>query len=521
MVKRLFLFFCAAFFSFAAYPALNPQNAELADSIEYYLDNVRQLAERRHEVMKQMKDNYSAMPRGRERIELAARIGEAYVAEAVDSAMLYLSLAYDEASKSGDSYMARKVRLRQISLYPLVGVQVEAMRMFDSFKPAELPDSLKRDYWLAATQLYHVIGNSYTEGRFKERYNRLTIQALDSLQSFYPIDSPLSNYLAGHKYFLENEQNLAAASFVSVIPELNDHPELRDFALSTVARHFRNLPEHRQRYVNYVLKRAVQSLDRGYIRNSALEEAGKVLIDEGYEELGEKCIKLAMNHNDESYQRYYSKNRFPDYARYVSASNERQIVGFKIVCIILLLVIAALVGVILWYRHKIAVDRQIIVGKDNRIKLVFDEAVKVNTSLTELAFLSMDQLRDFTLHVYRKLQAGQGKDLYDELSSGSFQNRTQDKFFEVFDTGFLAAFPDFVDKLNRLFIQGKELSLQANDRMTPELRIAAFVRLGVSDSAKLAQALNLSMNTIYTYRNRLRGRAVDRENFEANLLKIS
>lgn len=56
--------------------------------------------------------------------------------------------------------------------------------------------------------------------------------------------------------------------------------------------------------------------------------------------------------------------------------------------------------------------------------------------------------------------------------------------------------------------------------MTPELRIAAFLRLGISDSARIAHGLGLSVNTVYTYRNRLRGRAVDRDSFERDLREI-
>ncbi len=46
------------------------------------------------------------------------------------------------------------------------------------------------------------------------------------------------------------------------------------------------------------------------------------------------------------------------------------------------------------------------------------------------------------------------------------------------------------------------------------------MRLGVDDSARIARLLGLSLNTVYTYRNKLRNRAKDRENFEADIEKI-
>ena len=51
-------------------------------------------------------------------------------------------------------------------------------------------------------------------------------------------------------------------------------------------------------------------------------------------------------------------------------------------------------------------------------------------------------------------------------------------------------------------------------------RSLAFMRLGIEESARIAQILNYSLNTIYAYRNRLKTRAIDRENFEADIMKI-
>ena len=90
-------------------------------------------------------------------------------------------------------------------------------------------------------------------------------------------------------------------------------------------------------------------------------------------------------------------------------------------------------------------------------------------------------------------------------------------FFDTFDQLFMDNFPDFVDKLNELLYPDRKLALLPGNHFTPELRIAAYMRFGMNDSAKLSKALGLSLNTIYTYRNRLKGRAIDKVNFEENV----
>ena len=57
-------------------------------------------------------------------------------------------------------------------------------------------------------------------------------------------------------------------------------------------------------------------------------------------------------------------------------------------------------------------------------------------------------------------------------------------------------------------------------KLNTELRILAFLRLGIDDSEQIAQFLGLSLNTIYTYRNRLKSRAINRNTFDADVMKI-
>ncbi len=47
----------------------------------------------------------------------------------------------------------------------------------------------------------------------------------------------------------------------------------------------------------------------------------------------------------------------------------------------------------------------------------------------------------------------------------------------------------------------------------------AFMRIGFGDSSRIARFLGLSVNTIYTYRNRMRSRAISRDTFEDDLMQ--
>lgn len=111
----------------------------------------------------------------------------------------------------------------------------------------------------------------------------------------------------------------------------------------------------------------------------------------------------------------------------------------------------------------------------------------------------------------------------DTHASESFRllNSQTEIFQQLFDTAFLCTYPRFVDRLNSLLLPDKTFPRPAPGQLTPELRVAAFMRIGVDDCNRIARTLGLSLNTVYTYRNRTRQRAADRNSFMADLMKIS
>ena len=72
--------------------------------------------------------------------------------------------------------------------------------------------------------------------------------------------------------------------------------------------------------------------------------------------------------------------------------------------------------------------------------------------------------------------------------------------------------------MNRLLRD--KIVLKEGELLNNELRILAFMRLGLDDTNQVALILNYSVNTIYAYRNKIRNKAYDRDNFERNIMRI-
>lgn len=90
--------------------------------------------------------------------------------------------------------------------------------------------------------------------------------------------------------------------------------------------------------------------------------------------------------------------------------------------------------------------------------------------------------------------------------------------FKNFDQVFLKLFPRFISAFNTLFRAEDHVQLAEDQLLTAELRIFALVRLGIDDSERISRILGYSINTIYTYKTRVKNRSIlPNEEFEAQV----
>jgi tetratricopeptide (TPR) repeat protein len=90
-----------------------------------------------------------------------------------------------------------------------------------------------------------------------------------------------------------------------------------------------------------------------------------------------------------------------------------------------------------------------------------------------------------------------------------------------FDKTFLNLFPNFVNDFNALFEPEHQVHLKEDQLLNNELRIFALIRLGINKNEKIAKILNYSVNTIYTYKTKVKNRSiVSNYEFEHRIMLI-
>ena len=86
--------------------------------------------------------------------------------------------------------------------------------------------------------------------------------------------------------------------------------------------------------------------------------------------------------------------------------------------------------------------------------------------------------------VGRKISSGQADDLLKLVNSGKLYEGNNDDFYRLIDKALLDIFPDFVENINTLLLPEHQILRGKEEPMSPELRIYAFVRLGVTKVLK-------------------------------------
>ena len=108
------------------------------------------------------------------------------------------------------------------------------------------------------------------------------------------------------------------------------------------------------------------------------------------------------------------------------------------------------------------------------------------------------------------------------MKSATAINEGIKMFHQNFDTAFLNIYPDFISEVNRLMAPENQFETDADStKLTTELRVLALIRLGIADNQKIADILRSSITTIYTYRSKLKSRALQKDTFEDDIRRIA
>lgn len=485
--------------------------------LDIELDRRNEYIEQRQARIDSLKSMISPAIDGARRLELLREIAGYYTSFNNDSALHYFSEGFDLASALGNETESNLFKLHRAMYLPLAGYSNDAANQLEELKLTSLPQVMPQEFHEAARQMYSYIASSFT--RYPSTYNYWNDKAnahRDSLLLALPIDAPLYSLYYGEK--MMNEGNTAKARNVLSTLLKQAEPNSNIYAraahmLSSIAE-ANDDPDEQQ----YYLALSAAADIRGAVREvMSLQELGTIFSEKGDINRAYDYLTIALTNAVECGAEMRINQSSTALPIIQKAHNEQMKSWRKrinwVICLLAVVMLVLVVVMLKLHRQMKAMgDLQKHLKDSNQIKDVYI------SQFFRLCSIYIDRLNQFCQVANRKISAGQVDELYKMTKSGKIIEEQSREFYNLFDDAFLHIYPSFVTDVNTLLRD--KIILKDGEKLNNELRILAFMRLGLDDTNQVALILNYSVNTIYAYRNKLRNRAFNRETFENDVMNI-
>ncbi len=463
-------------------------------------------------------------------LETTMEIAKGYNSFNNDSAIIYYTKGYDAAleiatatppsplASTADSLQA-EFRLRRATYMPLSGFVSDAVNEYEAVDTSRMNDGLKATYHESGRQMYYFISSYY--GGWLETYDYWNNRSIESQRQLIPLLDPASNeyHLNLGEYFYNiREYARSREILLNLIGKIKkDSPTyaIATHILASIALTRGDRNEH----LYFLTQSAIADTRQATLEVASLQELAGVLYQMDDKRRAHEYISVAMNNAVESRASVRMK-KTTELLSLVEGDHNSQIALWRtwmyaIIAVLVMCMFALIVSIFFLRRQLTRVARMKQELQDaNQTKDVY------LSQFLSLCSIYMDKLKQFGKVVNRKISAGQVDDLYKLTKSGKFVEEQSADFYKVFDDAFLHIYPNFVESVNSLLRPEERIVLADDEQLNSDLRILAFIRLGIDDTTRVAQILNFSVNTIYAYRNRLRNRAINRATFESDIMAI-
>ncbi len=455
----------------------------------------------------------------------------------LDSALKVAKLKSQMATELRHVNLQNEAYMNIAEVLGKMGMYKEAFDKIDSVQRATFNTGLWKYYYHLHHSIYSLLYENALSQEEKQTHQRQMFTYKDSLLAVNDSSTLTYQLIANSRLVAGGAYQKALKALLSSYQHLAvADPEMGTLAyvISTIYEKEGNISEQ----IRYLAISAIADLTRAVKSYIALRKLAIVLYGEGDLERAYAYIKCSME--DAS----FAKARFriieiSEALPIITAAYDKQMQKekrnlFKYLVLISIMSVVLLSCVLFIYRQlkKISAAKKLVKKANEELLHINQSLTDLNKKLAEsdhvkevyigyvfnLCSSYIDKLENYRATLHKKLKE---KD-YDEalrITGGSgLVTKELKEFFQNFDAIFLQIFPGFVEEFNSLLKEGEQLVPKSGDLLTPELRVFALIRLGVTDSSKIAEFLHYSSQTVYNYKLKVKNKlAVTKEDFSEKI----
>lgn len=493
---------------------------DLIRELDYMVDNKDIYIKIKQDRIDSLKHRLGAP--GINEMELYGDIANEYSKFQSDSAAGYLNRAISIARRNGDRTSEVRYTITLAEQYTITGLYMEAEYVLSLIDRQDIRErNLLEDYWMAYYNVYRETGNAMPRNAISRMWKIQSEQYRDSILAY--------NTSVSDKALRLKEIKLRGMGCPEQALEINSlRLEMAEYLTPEYA-----LAAY-DRYCIYASMgkedEAIELLVRSAISdvNCAIQDQSSMYaLASFFDRQGD--LNHAWKYINYSYWtttafngrfRHWAYNRPLFEINNVWQQNlntQRKIItGISCALGILVLILASLAAYIISINRKL-----------NRINRNLEETNKIKDTYVSQFFKLyssyLNNMQQFRNKVHKQLKRGDTDEaLRMTQPSGDIINEEIHDLYRNFDIAFLNIFPDFVERFNDLLLPDKKITLKKGELLNTELRIFAMIRLGINESAQIAELLHYSIRTVYNYRSGInRKTVIENKKFEEILMCIS
>ncbi len=513
--------------------------ADLDDAVK----NKQQYVDQKETLINSIKNIQSSVNSNIEQYQLNKSLFVEYRKFKLDSAIAYVLQNSRIAGLLVNDSLNTEVSIQLANLYSSSGMYRESEEILKEIRSSDLPKTLLPAYYETYSQFYeHYATNSFSEEYVKkvELYRDSLLLVSDPSSVKYAINLAQKNIYGGNVdaalqsllTLMSNarEKDPDYAMFTYLIADiygLKKQVELQKqyYAMSAAA-DIRNAIKDNA---------AIQSLALLYFQTGDIDDAYR-FTQSALEDAIFCKVKFRTLHMSELYSIINTAYLEKEAAR----KSQLKLYLLLISLLSLFLIVAVLyvykqMKKVAGIQQQLATTNQQLVALNEDITGTNEQLSQMNVQLSEsnhikeeyianffdLCSAYINKLEDYRQTLYKKAAGKQTEELFRILKSTTVVENELEELYRNFDHIFLNLYPTFIRDFNSLRAPEEQIVLKQGELLNTELRIFALIRLGITDSIKIAAFLRYSISTIYNYRTKARNKAiVAREEFESHLMKI-
>lgn len=529
MQRILILLFFIGSFSLIAQEK-NPYLEEL-DQVLLKKDVYLKQKYRKIEALKKNISKFTLNQNNEELYNCYISLFDEYKSFKYDSAYYYLEQSKIKAKVLKDPKFLSKSRIKEGFVLLSSGLFKEAIDTLNVIDDSKLDLRNKFEYYNIKARAYYDLADYNRDQRFNIHYvqqgNHFLKKALEL------IGTNTNEYWAAESLKRLKQQDWRGAEFAFSywINNYNLPAEYYGIATSSLG-YIYSERGYTKKAIQYLALAAIADVKNATKETVALRNLANELFKMGYLDKANEYINIAMD--DATF--YNARHRKIEISTILPIIEKAQLNNVKdkndklekiiILLTILTVIIFLFLGIIFKQLKEKNKARKIMASsylqlQEMNVSLSEANAIKEEyityfIKATSAFINKIDHIQKSTLH---KIITKKTDEVIASLKRYNVKEE-RENLFHQFDEIFLRLFPTFVTEFNKLFPPDHKCVVKKGELLNTELRIFALYRLGIQDSNQMAEFLELSVATIYTYKTRIKSKSDFKDTFEQKIMEI-